>query len=529
MSKSAQSAFFSMAVHRSSKMPGSAINNVNVDPQPLTSQDNQKLRSTLKYFSRIVRLGVPQTASHGGTQPGIRYFRPITRGKNLARHLFLMGCIQGLLGIQQAYAATYYVSPSGSDNNNGTAQSSPVKTIGKALDKAWSSGDIVYVMTGTYAETVEIDQSGITLSAYQDDKPVIDGGNSLLGRDWGNLISVDGNNNTVSGFEVKNSNINGAHLGGYGIQLWGHHNTVSKMNVHHTWSNAVIVNGDYNIVEDSIVWQASFGNSANPGSSGWGSGLSAARNDSSSALKPGITSYAILRRNTVFNNWGEGLSCYEADHCTLEDNTVYDNWGTNIYLSDVTNSVVQRNLVYVSSNRAIPSPGQVGITLADEVSSVPRSANNTIINNFIYNTDLDAFSWSGVANAGLNNVLIANNTIIDGNLFTGRAGGIVNTNSQIRNNIITGKNSSVPSNSGITFSHNNWGATPSLAAASTNIVGDPQVARTGSTAPGAVTSAYFKIAGSSPVIDAATSLNSVTNDFFKSARETAPDIGGHEF
>lgn len=431
--------------------------------------------------------------------------------KIITYKLFFIVCIQGLLGLQQVYATTYYVSPSGNNSNNGTSLSTPLKTISAGISKAANSGDIVYVLTGTYVEVASIYQNGITLSAYPGNSPVIDGGNNLPDEDWMALVYIAGDNNTVSGFEVKNSNINGAYLGGYGIQSLGHHNKISKMNVHHTWETGVIIQGDYSIVEDSMIWQAARQNMAGTAQGGWGNGLSAARNQSSSALKKGITSYPIVRRNKVFNNWGEGIDCFESDHCTIEDNIVYDNWTHNLYLSDSPNSLVQRNVVYVSSNPAIPTRDNehTGITLADEIESVPRSANNTIINNFIYNADLRAFSWTIVKNSGLNNVLIANNIIVDGNLSTGSTS---NSNSQIRNNIITGKNSSVPSKSGITFSNNNWGKAPLLAASGTDIVGDPQIARAGTTTPGALTSAYFKILGSSPVIDASIPLTSVPTD-----------------
>ncbi|MGZ3797325.1 MAG: DUF5123 domain-containing protein, partial [Pseudobdellovibrionaceae bacterium] len=70
--------------------------------------------------------------------------------------LFSITCIQIFLTLSQAKAATYYVSTSGSDSNNGTSLSTPVRTISAGLSKAQSSGDIVYVMTGTYNETVNI-------------------------------------------------------------------------------------------------------------------------------------------------------------------------------------------------------------------------------------------------------------------------------------------------------------------------------------------------------------------------------------
>jgi parallel beta-helix repeat protein len=450
------------------------------------------------------------------------------------KHLMIIVCLQGLLGFQQAYAATYYVSPSGLDTNNGTSLTTPVKTIKRALSKASVSGDIVYARAGTYSETVTINQNGITLSAYQTEKPIIDGGTSLPSTDWGALITINGNKNTVFGFEVRNSNINGAHLGGYGIQVVGANNTVSRMNIHHTWQDGVIVNGDYGIVQDSTVWQASRAYMNTTVSSGWGSGLSAARNTSSSAIKKGIASYPVLQRNTVYNNWGEGISCFEADHCTLQDNISYDNWTINLYLSDATNSVVQRNIIYVSSNPAIPTRNNShpGLLLADEVSTVPRSTNNLIVNNFIYNADLNVFSWTGVANSGLNNSLIAYNTIVNGGLLTGAGGNpaVVNVGSQIRNNIVSGSNSSVPSNTGITFSNNNWAVTPPSAAKSTSdIIGNPQIAKTGATTAGNLTSAYFKILATSPAIHAAVPLASVTQDFFLTPRSTStPDMGGHE-
>ncbi|MDO9269544.1 MAG: right-handed parallel beta-helix repeat-containing protein [Methylobacter sp.] len=510
---------------------GSDMNDLNLDLQSVDAQDNRKIRSTAKHLSRISHLHVLDTASHG-TKQSIKNLKQINMKKKVSRKLFFIVCIQGLLGLQQAYAATYYVSPTGSDSNNGTALSTPVKTIRQALSKAASSGDIVYVRAGTYAETVSINQSGITLSAYQSENPIIDGGTTLPSGDWGKLIFVTGNYNTVSGFEVKNSNLRGAYQGGYGIQVSGHHNTISKMNVHHIWENGILINGDNNIVEDSKVWQTAYRNSINSGTANWASALSAARNDSPSALIKGITSYAVLRRNAVYNNWGEGLSCYEVDHCTMEDNIVYDNWATNMYLSDATNSLVQRNLAYVSSSPAIPSSARIGLMMSDERASVPRSANNTIINNFIYNSTFDVFSWTMVDNSGLRNVLIANNTVVDGDVYIGAGGSpaIIHTNSQIRNNIITGRNSRIVSNSGIAFSDNNWSVNPPSPAASTsNILGDPQIARSGTTAPGALTSAYFKILGSSPVINAALPLSTVPNDFFKISRGTAPDIGGFEY
>jgi len=49
------------------------------------------------------------------------------------------------------------------------------------------------------------------------------------------------------------------------------------------------------------------------------------------------------------------------------------------------------------------------------------SANNTIINNIIFNADFWAFWSTAVPGSGLDNVLIANNTIVNGQLEIGNA------------------------------------------------------------------------------------------------------------
>jgi dienelactone hydrolase len=146
----------------------------------------------------------------------------------------------------------YYVSASGSDSNNGASTSQPLKTITAALATA-VNGDIIYVMGGTYAETVSITQSGITLSAYGNEKPVIDGNTTLPGIDDGALLYVEGNDNTISGFEIKNSNVNGEFLGGYGIQIIGQNNKISNVKVHDTWADGILINGDHTVVEDSTA------------------------------------------------------------------------------------------------------------------------------------------------------------------------------------------------------------------------------------------------------------------------------------
>ena len=61
-----------------------------------------------------------------------------------------------------AVAATYYVSPSGSDSNPGSS-AQPWRTVQKAANAA-AAGDTVMVRAGTYYERVQINVSGTARS-----------------------------------------------------------------------------------------------------------------------------------------------------------------------------------------------------------------------------------------------------------------------------------------------------------------------------------------------------------------------------
>ena len=86
----------------------------------------------------------------------------------------------------KAYAADWYISPSGNDSNAGTSVSAPFKSLMRAQDAA-SSGDTVYIMGSTYNDfgiaakdnnynyVNEFTKSNITYRAYTSkDVPVFD-------------------------------------------------------------------------------------------------------------------------------------------------------------------------------------------------------------------------------------------------------------------------------------------------------------------------------------------------------------------
>lgn len=433
------------------------------------------------------------------------------------------------------FATNYYVSPAGADNNSGSPEN-PFKTIQKGINQL-KPGDTLFVRQGTYVETLNAGNSGtsvlpITIMAYPGEVPVIDGEDKLPSANWGDLVLITGNHVHISGFEVKNSNINGIRLGGGGVMLEGEHTKASKMNVHHIWEHGIIAKGNYSMVEDCIVWQCAYSNSINPGNPAagyWSTGISAARSP-----VDGITRNAILRGNISYNNWGEGISSFEADGTLIEDNISFDNWSVNLYVSDTRNALVQRNIVYNTPNNVVKQ--RRPFTLGDELANKPRSANNIVINNLIYNADIWAFWSTGVPGSGLDNVIIAHNTIVNGQLEIGASveDQAYNKSALICNNIFMNENGNpweiMGSLANLTFSNNLWSAQPpSGLRCNGDVIGDPQIEKTGSTGFGELAGAYFKLTSSSPAINKGIVLEQVTSDFFKSPRDSQPDLGAHEY
>jgi parallel beta-helix repeat protein len=256
----------------------------------------------------------------------------------------------------------------------------------------------------------------------------------------------------------------------------------------------------------------------------YATGLSAARHPN----------YVTLRGNTVYNNWGEGISTYEANGTIIEGNIVYDNWSANVYISDATNVLLQRNLIYNSDNSAVTVGSREGIMMGDERYN-PASSNITIINNFVYGTYRNLHWWQGVQGGGMVNVLVANNTFVNSRAEAGMviASGS-HSNSRVLNNIVLQEGSLpvavIGTKTGLTFSNNLWSKIPSSSVAgSGDVIGNPLLIRVGQTTAGQLTGSWFEIQSGSPARGKAKTINEVTEDYYANSRDFSSDIGGHEF
>ena len=423
--------------------------------------------------------------------------------------------------VASASAASYYVATNGNDANPGTIES-PLATINKGATLL-NPGDTLYIRGGTYFQTVSIDKSGlpsspITVSSYSGEWAVIDGNFAIPGY-WGTLFNITGSYVTVRDLEVKNS-------AWMGMVLRGQHDEASNINSHHNMENGILITGDYGIVEKSKVWQNAYANVNCTNSRGnWASGLSAARNPN----------YAIIRNNEIFQNWGEGVSSFEAAYTTIEDNIVYDNFSVNAYISDTSYTVFQRNIVYSTSGNVASCGFQTGIAMSSEIGYA--NGNNTIVNNFVLGNKINFQYWNSNQGAGdgLINDVIAYNTFVNSaasvNIKIASSG--YHSNTVFKNNIILQEDSLSVADvaSGITYSNNNWSKTPTSGSGSGDVIGNPQLAKTGSTSAGQLTGEWFKSLSNSPATNKGVVISGISGDYFRTLRPQGPypDIGGHEY
>ncbi len=352
---------------------------------------------------------------------------------------------------------------------------------------------------------------------YNNEEVIIDGiNNTLPEKNSGTpLLGVLGDWVIVRNLTIRYS-------GAYGVYASGANVTFDNLYIHHNWNGGLILSGNQNLITNSRIWYNSTINENSQSPTRWGSGVSCAR----------YPDYCTIRNIIVWENWGEGISSFEANGTTIEDNVVHDNWSANIYISDSTNVVLHRNFVYASGTMV--GGTQVGIMMGDE-KYTPASANINVINNIVYGTHRNFAWWQGPLGGGMNNFLIANNTFVNGtgDVNNGEGGVIIgvgdHTNVRFYNNLVQ-QDGELPviatvSQSGITYSYNLWSKTPYDAASGVgDVIGDPELLKIGSP----FTPEWFKLTTSSPAIDMAVSLSEVNVDYFMNFRGNNPDIGADE-
>jgi hypothetical protein len=190
-----------------------------------------------------------------------------------------------------AGATTYYVSPSGSDSNNGTSPTTPIKTLGRASGLGLNPGDQVLLERGaTFSGKLAVWRSGtagapITIGAYgSGSNPIVTGDCLEVGGSYVTMtdftvqyctttgIWTDGTGNVIANVEATH-NIHGIDVAEHAkntkvVRNYLHNNDRMAPNTPGAYDDygavGVVVQGDdtevaYNSITDNWAPSADFG------------------------------------------------------------------------------------------------------------------------------------------------------------------------------------------------------------------------------------------------------------------------------
>jgi parallel beta-helix repeat protein len=269
---------------------------------------------------------------------------------------------------------TYYVSPTGSDSNPGTA-SAPFKTLSRGVS-ILNPGDIL-IVSGTFNEQFDISSSG-TASAHI--KYI--GKGAVIDTSSAKGIAITASYVDVSGFEVE-------HAVEHGLWNVGQHNIIEN-----------------NIVHDSVTENGTNGNCTLISSGGWGSGIS---------IKFGSDDVTV-RNNQSYNNCGEGLAVTRGANVVVDGNNVHDNFSVNIYIDNSHDLTVQNNTVICTNFNLRDGNRATGI--ADGAESYSGWGYQRYNNYFYQNTVKDCYDgiavWEGEVEGVTSNIQVKGNVIPTG-------------------------------------------------------------------------------------------------------------------
>lgn len=416
-----------------------------------------------------------------------------------------------------ASAANYYVSPSGSNANNGLSVNAAFQTLNFAASQT-VPGDTVFVLNGTYtnpassSNVLDIYNSGtpsngIVYMNFEGHTPLI----KLNSNNWSGIALQGVDYITIDGFEI-------------------------------------IGNNDSITIEYAI---AETNNLGNPATSGNGIGITQEYNNDSN--KP---HHNTIRNCKISKCGGAGIYTYRADYTTIENNVIYEcgwfapygNSGISLYQcwnsdslqvirNSITGNICYRNENYIPFFAVGSITDGNGIIIDDGRNTQNNSTQGIYLgktyigNNLIYNN-----GGRGIHVFLSDNVIVANNTcyqncqspaIQDGELTAYFSDSI-----SYVNNIVEASANIPPLDVSqdaleILVSHNLWATNSDLASpfGSNSLLGSPAFVFPNSNP----SIADFRLLSSSVAIDAGTSLFAPLEDLIGNSRDENIDLGCYEF
>lgn len=427
---------------------------------------------------------------------------------------------------------TYYVSATDGNNNNaGTDLSKPLRSIQAAINKA-QAGDNIYVRAGVYAERLYIEKLGSTaapilLSAYQEEKPVIDGATLKLPAN-SSLIAVNRSQSvTIKGLEVRNSK-------GRGILITKSVKIdLVNCTIHSGQAGGVSVHEvEGLVVEGCRIYQCAR------------SFLAPASPMQYAAIATKLVKGGRIEGNQIYENSAHGIAVWiGSEDITIRRNVCYDNRVAQISVVSSLNVTVDANLCYHTGRAAFLDHAKKrgpaiakGDTQAFALRYKWHTRNLRITNNIIVGcgTGFENLWQRGK----LTSVIFAHNTIVNSseqaislNLEA------PSTETFIENNVIVSSNGGALANvgkvDGIVWRHNLWSAFPGQKvhnpASDVLSAGPGLVNLDAPVGPGTVTAEPYKLVATSVAVNKGVqSAAQIIEDYWGNKRDDKPDLGASE-
>lgn len=264
-------------------------------------------------------------------------------------------CVISAPAAVYATGTTYYVSPSGNDNNAGTSSGSPWQTISKVNGINFAAGDTILFQGGSsFSGNLQFNSSDggnsttrVTVDSYGSGRATINGGT-------GSAITISG----TTGIDIKNINVigngrNSGNSGGKGVDFSSCHycsvtnsdasgfqyagvRVITSDHIDITYVNAHD-NGRAGILADQSTWTAMsdhiyVGNSVannNPGDPSYSS------NESGDGIELLYTTNSTIENSSAsYNGWDqpaghsngpEGIFFWSANNCLIQNSLAFKN------------------------------------------------------------------------------------------------------------------------------------------------------------------------------------------------------------
>ena len=301
------------------------------------------------------------------------------------------------------FSATYYVSPTGNNNNNGLSQSSAFLTLQHASDIV-SAGDSVIVLAGTYSGFYQ------TTSGTLSQKIVFHAMTGVI-INAPNATTNDGINLEGASFiVVEGFNVTG--IPRAGIRSVLNDGVIIRNNIcdlNGVWGiltgfseNILIENNECSrsVQQHGIYFSNSADNPIIRGNTCWGNNdCGIHMNGDVSLGGDGIISNALVEKNILFDNGaggGSAINCDGVQNSLIQNNLAYNNHASGISLYQIDAGGASSGNVIVNNTILQPSDGRWALNISD------GSTGNKVFNNIFYSAhtfrgsiSIDAASISG--------------------------------------------------------------------------------------------------------------------------------------